>query len=106
MTLAPVAPAPGPERAEEYPRSPWNACQRLFPADAWMHDNLRILVSGTPGPLEKPFYGRLATRLDGSTRGRPYGPAWLHAAATQAVPAVPIPRGVRRDRYLAGKDFA
>jgi hypothetical protein len=103
MTLASVSPAPGPERVREYSRRPWNACQRLFRADGWMHNNLRTLVGGTP---EKLVYRRVVTRSDGSARGQPDGPAWLHVAAARGVPAVTIPRGVPRDPYLAGKAAA
>lgn len=85
MTLAPVSPAPRQGRVGHYPPPPWNARQRLFPADGWMHNNLRMFVGGTPGLSGNSVYGRAAKRPDRSTRGRPDGPAWLHATATQAV---------------------
>jgi hypothetical protein len=44
MILAPVAPVPEQERVGECPRPLLNACQRLFPADGWMHNNLWMFV--------------------------------------------------------------
>ncbi|WBH15142.1 deoxyribodipyrimidine photo-lyase [Sphingomonas radiodurans] len=123
----------------------WNACQRQFLADGWMHNNLRMywgkriiamtpdpktawttacylndrlsldgrdpatygniadmFGGGAPGSSERPVYGRVATRSDGSTRSRPDGPDWLRAAATRAVPAASVPSSVPSELYLAG----
>ena len=108
----------------------WNACQRQFLADGWMHNNLRMywgkyiiamtpspkaawatacylndrlsldgrdpstygniaaMFAGSPSDRERPVYGRVATRGDGSTRHREGGEAWLAAAAARQTPAM------------------
>jgi len=123
----------------------WNACQRQFLADGWMHNNLRMywgkriiamtpspeaawatacylndrlsldgrdpsthgniaaIFAGAPSDRERPVYGRVATRGDGSTRRREGGDAWLAAAATRAVPDVSVPASVPVDPYLTGE---
>jgi deoxyribodipyrimidine photolyase len=123
----------------------WNACQRQFLIDGWMHNNLRMywgkyiiamttspeaawatacylndrlsldgrdpstygniaaMFSGSPSDHERPVYGRVATRGDGSTRRRDNGVAWLATAATRRVPQVSIPTQVPVDPYLTGE---
>ncbi|WP_254605203.1 deoxyribodipyrimidine photo-lyase, partial [Sphingomonas bacterium] len=100
----------------------WNACQRQFLIDGWMHNNLRMywgkriiamtpdpeaawatacylndrlsldgrdpatygniaaMFGGSPADRDRPVYGRVATRGDGSTRHRDGGAEWLAAA--------------------------
>ena len=120
----------------------WNACQRQFLIDGWMHNNLRMywgkriiamtpdpetswatacylndrlsldgrdpstygniaaMFAGSPADSEKPVYGRVARRGDGSTRNRDNGPAWLAATASRAIPAVSVPATLPRDAYI------
>ncbi|WP_445190787.1 deoxyribodipyrimidine photo-lyase [Sphingomonas sp. Tas61C01] len=122
----------------------WNACQRQFLADGWMHNNLRMywakriiamtsspeaawatacylndrlsldgrdpstygnlaaMFAGAPADRERPVYGKVATRGDGSTRHREGGAAWLEQAAARLVPAVTIPATAPVDPYLTG----
>ncbi|MES2336830.1 MAG: deoxyribodipyrimidine photo-lyase [Pseudomonadota bacterium] len=122
----------------------WNACQRQFLAEGWMHNNLRMywskrfiamtpspeaawatacylndrfsldgrdpstygniaaMFAGSPADRERPIYGRVATRGDGSTRHREGGVAWLEAAASRQVPAVSVPATAPVDPYLTG----
>ncbi len=122
----------------------WDACQRQFLADGWMHNNLRMywckrlialtpspeaawatacylndrlsldgrdpstygniaaMFAGAPSDHERPVYGRVATRGDGSTRRRDGGDAWLARAASRPVPAVSVPASVPVDPYLTG----
>lgn len=122
----------------------WNACQRQFLIDGWMHNNLRMywgkyiiamtpdpatawatacylndrlsldgrdpatygniaaMFAGSPGDRERPVYGRVATRGDGSTRHRDGGAEWLAEAAARPVPAVSVPDAVPADPYLTG----
>jgi deoxyribodipyrimidine photo-lyase len=126
----------------------WNACQKQFLLDGWMHNNLRMywakriiamtpspeaawatacylndrlsldgrdpstygniaaMFAGTPSEHERPIYGRVATRGDGSTRGRSGGDQWLAAAAARAVPRISIPAAVPVDPYLTGEPAA
>lgn len=126
----------------------WNACQRQFLIDGWMHNNLRMywakriiamtpspeaawatacylndrlsldgrdpstygniaaMFGGTPSDRERPIYGRVATRGDGSTRRRDNGDAWLTAAASRPAPHVAVPEEVPVDPYLTGDPTA
>lgn len=121
----------------------WNACQRQFLADGWMHNNLRMywgkriiamtpdpetawatacylndrlsldgrdpstygniaaMFGGSPEDRDRPIYGRVATRGDGSTRNRAEGAAWLATAAERPVPAVSVPNNIPCEPYLA-----
>ncbi|WP_156677676.1 deoxyribodipyrimidine photo-lyase [Sphingomonas profundi] len=123
----------------------WNACQKQFLLDGWMHNNLRMywgkriiamtpspeaawatacylndrlsldgrdpstygniaaMFAGSPSDRERPIYGRVATRGDGSTRRREDGEAWLRAAASRQAPRVSIPAEVPVDPYLTGE---
>ncbi|WP_242098624.1 deoxyribodipyrimidine photo-lyase [Sphingomonas sp. CROZ-RG-20F-R02-07] len=123
----------------------WNACQRQFLIDGWMHNNLRMywgkrliamtpspeaawatacylsdrlsidgrdpstygniaaMFGGSPSDRERPIYGRVATRGDGSTRRREGGTEWLAAASLRSVPRVSIPSEVPVDPYLTGE---
>lgn len=120
----------------------WNACQRQFLIDGWMHNNLRMywakrIIAMTPSPeaawatacylndrlsldgrdpstygniaamfagaradRDRPVYGRVANRSDGSTRRREGGAEWLAAAASRPVPPVSVPAEVPVDPYL------
>ncbi|MEG3162641.1 deoxyribodipyrimidine photo-lyase [Sphingomonas sp. LB2R24] len=122
----------------------WNACQRQFLVDGWMHNNLRMywckriiamtptpeaawatacylndrfsldgrdpstygniaaMFAGTPADRERPVYGRVTTRGDGSTRHREGGSEWLAAAASRPIPRVSVPITVPVDAYLTG----
>ncbi|WP_010160990.1 deoxyribodipyrimidine photo-lyase [Sphingomonas sp. PAMC 26617] len=122
----------------------WNACQRQFLAEGWMHNNLRMywskrliamtpspeaawatacylndrlsldgrdpstygniamMFAGAPADRERPVYGRVATRGDGSTRHRAGGDAWLATAASRPVPLVSVPETPPVDPYLTG----
>lgn len=123
----------------------WNACQKQFLLNGWMHNNLRMywgkrIIAMTPSPeaawatacylndrlsldgrdpstygniaamfadspsdRERPIYGRVPTRGDGSTRHRAGGDEWLAAAASRPVPRVSIPAEVPVDPYLTGE---
>ncbi len=123
----------------------WNACQRQFLIDGWMHNNLRMywgkriiamtpdpeaawaaacylndrlsldgrdpstygniaaMFGGSPSDRERPVYGRVATRGDGSTRRRDGGAAWLADAASRPAPQVSVPPVVPVDPYLTGR---
>ncbi len=123
----------------------WNACQRQFLTDGWMHNNLRMywgkyliamtpspeaawatacylndrlsldgrdpstygniaaMFAGSPSDRERPVYGRVATRGDGSTRNRAGGDGWLATTASRPVPQVSIPAEVPVDPYLTGE---
>jgi deoxyribodipyrimidine photo-lyase len=126
----------------------WNACQRQFLIDGWMHNNLRMywakriiamtpspeaawatacylndrlsldgrdpstygniaaMFGGTPSDRERPIYGRVATRGDGSTRRRNNGDAWLTTAASRPAPHLATPEEVPVDPYLTGEPTA
>ena len=123
----------------------WNACQRQFLIDGWMHNNLRMywakrliamtpspeaawatacylndrlsldgrdpstygnlaaMFGGSPSDRERPVYGSVATRSDGSTRRREGGAEWLASAAARPVPRLSIPAQVPVDPYLTGE---
>lgn len=122
----------------------WNACQKQFLLDGWMHNNLRMywgkriiamtpspeaawatacylndrlsldgrdpstygniaaMFAGSPSDRERPIYGRVPTRGDGSTRRREGGDVWLAATASRSAPRVSIPAEVPVDPYLTG----
>jgi len=151
-TLAAHAGDPRPERESlgallrgETRDETWNACQRQFLADGWMHNNLRMywgkrliamtpdprtawatacylndrlsldgrdpstygniaaMFGGSPGDRDRPIYGRVASRGDGSTRHREGGAAWLERAASRPVPAVSVPEAVPIGPYLTDR---
>ncbi|KQT32521.1 DNA photolyase [Sphingomonas sp. Leaf412] len=123
----------------------WNACQKQFLIDGWMHNNLRMywgkriiamtpspeaawatacylndrlsldgrdpstygniaaMFAGSPSDRERPIYGRVSTRGDGSTRRREGGDQWLAAEAARHAPRVSIPAEVPVDPYLTGE---
>ena len=130
----------------ETPDATWNACQKQFLIDGWMHNNLRMywakrLIAFTPDPetawatacylndrfsldgrdpstygniawsfgdakpgdTERPVYGWVATKSDGSIRNRDDGPAWIAAAAARAAPRVTVPDRVPFDPYVSGR---
>ncbi|MGA1798911.1 deoxyribodipyrimidine photo-lyase [Sphingomonas sp. 4RDLI-65] len=68
--------------------------------DPSTYGNIAAMFGGAPGDRERPVYGRVATRGDGSTRGRDGGAEWLAAAASRQGPAIAIPADLPRDRYL------
>ena len=68
--------------------------------DPSTYGNIAAMFGGAPGDRERPIYGRVTARSDGSTRGRDGGAAWLAGAASQPVPAVTIPAQAPCDRYL------
>lgn len=122
----------------------WNACQKQFLLDGWMHNNLRMywgkriiamtpspeaawatacylndrlsldgrnpstygniaaIFAGSPSDRERPIYGRVSTRGDGSTRRREGGNEWIAAAASRFALRVEIPTEVPVDPYLTG----
>lgn len=69
--------------------------------DPSTYGNIAAMFGGAPGDRERPIYGRVATRGDGSTRGRDGGAAWLADAASQPVPSVTVPASLPTDRYVA-----
>lgn len=123
----------------------WNACQKQFLLDGWMHNNLRMywckriiamtpspeaawatacylndrlsldgrdpstygniaaMFAGSPSDRERPVYGHVPTRGDGSTRQREGGADWLAAAASRSPPRISIPAEVPVDPYLTGE---
>jgi deoxyribodipyrimidine photolyase len=123
----------------------WNACQKQFLLDGWMHNNLRMywgkrllamtpspeaawatacylndrlsldgrdpstygniaaMFAGSPSDRERPIYGHVPTRGDGSTRRTDGGDAWIGAAAARPVPRVSVPAEVPVDPYLTGE---
>ncbi len=123
----------------------WNACQKQFLLDGWMHNNLRMywakriiamtpspeaawatacylndrlsldgrdpstygniaaMFAGSPSDRERPIYGHVATRGDGSTRHREGGEEWLAAEASRSSPPLWIPAEVPVDPYLTGE---
>jgi deoxyribodipyrimidine photo-lyase len=69
--------------------------------DPSTYGNIAAMFAGAPGDRERPIYGRVATRGDGSTRRRDGGDAWLARASARPVPAIAIPATLPRERYLA-----
>lgn len=122
----------------------WNACQKQFVIDGWMHNNLRMywakriiamtpnpevawatacylndrlsldgrdpstygniaaMFGGSPADAERPVYGRVATRGDGSIRHRDGGAAWIAVAAARPVPRLSVPDALPIAWYRAG----
>ncbi|EZP56777.1 deoxyribodipyrimidine photo-lyase [Sphingomonas sp. RIT328] len=70
--------------------------------DPSTYGNIAAMFGGAPSDRDRPVYGRVATRGDGSTRHRDGGAAWLGAAAALPTPAVSVPDALPGDRYLAG----
>jgi deoxyribodipyrimidine photo-lyase len=68
--------------------------------DPSTYGNIAAMFSGSPGDQDRPIYGRVATRGDGSTRKRDGGPEWLAEAAARPVPAVSVPDALPAERYL------
>ena len=68
--------------------------------DPSTYGNIAAMFGGAPGDRDRPIYGRVATRGDGSTRSRDGGDAWLASAAARPVPIVTIPATLPSDRYL------
>ena len=69
--------------------------------DPATYGNIAAMFGGAPGDREHPVYGRVATRGDGSTRGREHGAEWLAKAASRTIPAISVPDDLPRGRYLA-----
>lgn len=69
--------------------------------DPATYGNIAAMFGGAPGDRERPVYGRVAPRGDGSTRDRDGGAAWLAEAASRPLPAVTVPAEVPRHRYLS-----
>ena len=69
--------------------------------DPSTYGNIAAMFGGAPGDTERPVYGRVATRGDGSTRARDGGGEWLARAAARPAPAVDVPDAIPRDRYLS-----
>lgn len=70
--------------------------------DPSTYGNIAATFAGSPSDYERPVYGRVATRGDGSTRKREGGAAWLAAAATRPTPE-PVLLEVPVDPYLTGE---
>ena len=70
--------------------------------DPATYGNIAAMFGGSPGDTDRPVYGRLATRSDGSTRSRDGGAAWLAKAASRPVPAVSVPEELPRALYAPG----
>ena len=70
--------------------------------DPATYGNIAAMFGGSPGDTERPVYGRVATRSDGSTRSRDGGAAWLAKAASRPVPAVSVPADLPRALYAPG----
>jgi deoxyribodipyrimidine photo-lyase len=71
--------------------------------DPSTYGNIAAMFASSPSDRERPVYGRVATRGDGSTRRRAGGDAWLTAAASRPVPQVSTPVEVPVDPYLTGE---
>ncbi|RZL82371.1 MAG: DNA photolyase, partial [Sphingomonas sp.] len=71
--------------------------------DPSTYGNIAATFAGSPSDCERPIYGRVSTRGDGSTRRRDGGDEWLAAAASRAVPRVSVPAEVPVDPYLTGE---
>ncbi|WP_294322291.1 deoxyribodipyrimidine photo-lyase [uncultured Sphingomonas sp.] len=59
--------------------------------DPSTYGNIAATFGGAPSDVERPVFGRVATRGDGSTRRREGGDAWIARAAARPVPQVSIP---------------
>jgi deoxyribodipyrimidine photo-lyase len=70
--------------------------------DPATYGNIAAVFGGAPADRDRPVYGRVVPRGDGSTRGRDGGEAWIARAATRPVPAVSVPDRVPTEPYLAG----
>ncbi len=70
--------------------------------DPATYGNIAAMFGGAPGERERPVYGRVAPRGDGSTRAREGGGAWLASAASKPTPAITVPTDLPRERYLPG----
>ena len=68
--------------------------------DPSTYGNIAAMFGGAPADTDRPVYGRVATRGDGSTRAREGGDAWLAKAASRDVPAVTVPAELPRERYV------
>ncbi|MGU3316344.1 deoxyribodipyrimidine photo-lyase [Sphingomonas sp. M6A6_1c] len=68
--------------------------------DPSTYGNIAAMFGGAPADTDRPVYGRVATRGDGSTRAREGGDAWLAKAASRDVPAVTVPAELPRGRYV------
>jgi deoxyribodipyrimidine photolyase len=68
--------------------------------DPSTYGNIATMFGGVPGDGERPIYGRVAARRDGSTRGRDGGAQWLAEAAARPMPPVTVPFEVPRDGYV------
>ena len=71
--------------------------------DPSTYGNIAAMFAGSPSDRERPIYGRVATRGDGSTRRREGGDAWLGTAASRGAPRVSIPAEPPVDPYLTGE---
>ena len=71
--------------------------------DPSTYGDIASMFAGAPSDRERPIYGRLSTRGDGSTRGRERGEAWLGPAASRQARRVSIPAEVPVDPYLTGQ---
>lgn len=68
--------------------------------DPSTYGNIAAMFGGAPGERERPVYGRVATRGDGSTRARDGGEDWLARAASRPTPAITVPTDLPLERYL------
>ena len=71
--------------------------------DPSTYGNIAAMFAGSPADRERPVFGRVATRGDGSTRHREGGDTWLAAAASRPVPMVSVPEAAPVDPYLTGE---
>jgi hypothetical protein len=71
--------------------------------DPSTYGNIAAVFAGSPSDRERPVYGRVPTRGDGSTRRRDGGDTWLAAAAARPAPRVWVPAEVPVDPYLTGE---
>ncbi|MGU3391372.1 deoxyribodipyrimidine photo-lyase [Sphingomonas sp. M1A8_2b] len=74
--------------------------------DPSTYGNIAAMFAGSPADRERPVYGRVATRGDGSTRHREGGAEWLASAVSKRSPRVSIPAEVPVDPYLTGEPTA
>jgi deoxyribodipyrimidine photolyase len=68
--------------------------------DPSTYGNIAAMFAGSPSDRERPVYGRVAPRGDGSTRRRAGGAEWLEAAANRPAPGIAIPAEIPVDPYL------